>query len=157
MVPLAYDAGLGEIGMSNHLVTLEHGDNIRLGAVFTNLELDLDSPVDFGLTEFCKHCALCLINCPSHSITHLTRMVNGRQFYKFNENSCFDLWAKAGTDCGVCIQSCPFTQGVDLEKVKKMKNNPEIMDELVKEHLDKHGRRKYIKNELDIIKREDDK
>ncbi|MCK5387741.1 MAG: hypothetical protein KAJ22_00500, partial [Candidatus Izimaplasma sp.] len=100
---------------------------------------------------------LCLINCPSHSITHLTRMVNGRQFYKFNENSCFDLWAKAGTDCGVCIQSCPFTQGVDLEKVKKMKNNPEIMDELVKEHLDKHGRRKYIKNELDIIKREDDK
>lgn len=152
LVPLAYDAGLGEIGMSNHLVTLEHGDNVRLGAVFTNMELEIDKPVDFGLKDFCKKCALCLINCPSHSITHLPRIVNGRTFYKFDDNSCFELWTKTGTDCGVCIQSCPFTQGIDLEKVKKMKDNPELMAELVQEHLDKHTRRKYTKNDLDIVK-----
>ena len=157
LVPLAYDAGLGEIGMSNHLVTLENGDNVRLGAVFTNLELDTDSPIDFGLVEFCKHCALCLINCPSNSISHLPRMVNNRQFYKFDDNRCFSVWANAGTDCGVCIQSCPFTQGVDLEKAKIMKNNPEVMNEIIKEHLDKHGRRNYTKNELDIVKKEKDK
>ena len=145
LVPLAYDAGLGEIGMSNHLVTLEHGDNVRLGAIFTNMELDIDKPVDFGLQEFCKKCALCLINCPSHSISHLPRMVNGRQFYKFNDNSCFELWTKTGTDCGICVQSCPFTQGIDLEKVKRMKDNPDLMTELVSEHLEKHGRRKYTK------------
>ena len=152
LVPLAYDAGLGEIGMSNHLVTLEHGDNVRLGAVFTNLELDLDKPVDFGLKEFCKYCGLCLINCPSHAINHLPRMVNGRQFYKFSDDLCYNLWINSGTDCGVCIQSCPFTQGIDLEKVKKMKDNPDIMQELVKEHLDKKGRRVYTKSELDIVK-----
>ena len=152
LVPLAYDAGLGEIGMSNHLITLEHGDNVRLGAVFTNMELDTDKPVDFGLQDFCKKCALCLINCPSSSITHLPRMVNGRQFYKFDENSCFELWTKTGTDCGVCIQSCPFTQGIDLEKVKRMKDNPALMAELVQEHLNIHGRRKYTKNDLDIVK-----
>lgn len=157
LVPLAYDAGLGEIGMSNHLITMEYGDNMRLGAVFTNLELDYDSPVDFGLTEFCKHCALCLINCPSNSITHLTRMVNGRQFYKFDENSCFDLWTKAGTDCGVCIQSCPLSQGVDLDKLKRMKDNPALMDEIIKEHLKKYGRRNYTKEDLDIVKIKDDK
>jgi len=157
LVPLAYDAGLGEIGMSNHLVTIEHGDNVRLGAVFTNMELDIDTPVDFGLTEFCKHCALCLINCPSSAISHLPRMVNDRQFYKFDENRCFSIWSKAGTDCGVCIQSCPFTQGVDLEKVKIMKDNPEIMNEIIHNHLEKYGRRKYTKNELDILKCEEDK
>lgn len=152
LVPLAYDAGLGQIGMSNHLVTLEYGDNVRLGAVFTDMELDIDKPIDFGLAEFCKKCALCLINCPSHSISHLPRMVNGRQFYKFEDTSCFELWTKTGTDCGVCIQSCPFTQGIDLEKVKRMKDNPKLMEELVKEHLEIHGRRKYTKNDLKIVK-----
>ncbi len=152
LVPLAYDAGLGEIGMSNHLITLEHGDNVRLGAVFTNMELDIDKPIDFGLTDFCKKCALCLINCPSNSISHNPRMVNGRQFYKFDENSCFELWTKTGTDCGVCIQSCPFTQGIDLDKVKRMKGNPELMEVLIREHLEIHGRRKYTKDDLDIVK-----
>ena len=118
LVPLAYDAGLGEIGISNHLVTMLDGDNVRLGAVFTNLELEIDEPIDFGLVEFCKHCALCLINCPANCISHLPRMVNGRQFYKFEDDKCYGLWTKSGTDCGICIQSCPFTQGVDLEKVK---------------------------------------
>ena len=157
LVPLAYDAGLGEIGMSNHLVTINNGDNIRLGAVFTNLELNPDKPIDFGLKEFCKHCALCLINCPSHAIHHLPRMVNGRQFYKFDDDKCFNLWTNAGTDCGICIQSCPFTQGIDIDIIKKMKNNPELMEKIVKDHIKKYGRRKYIKNDLDIIKCEDEK
>lgn len=152
LVPLAYDAGLGEIGMSNHLITLNHGDNVRLGAVFTNMELDTDKPIDFGLQDFCKKCALCLINCPSNSITHLPRMVNGRQFYKFDENSCFELWTKTGTDCGVCIQSCPFTQELDLDKVHRSRGNEKLIEELVQEHIKKHSRRKYIKEDLDIVK-----
>ena len=152
LVPLAFDAGLGEIGMSNHLVTLEHGDNVRLGAVFTNMELDTDKPVDFGLHDFCKKCALCLINCPSNSITHLPRMVNGRQFYKFDENSCFDLWVKTGTDCGVCVQSCPFTQGLDLDRVAGSRGNDKLIEELVQDHIKKHTRRKYTKEDLDIVK-----
>ncbi len=156
LVPLAYDAGLGEIGMSNHLITLEHGDNVRLGAIFTNMELDIDKPIDFGLQEFCKKCSLCLINCPSNSISHLPRIVNGRQFYKFDDNSCFELWTKAGTDCGVCIQSCPFTQGIDLDKVKRMKDKPEVIDELINEYMKKNGRRKYTKKHLDIVKIGDD-
>lgn len=151
LVPLALDAGLGEIGMCNHIVTMEHGDNVRLGAVFTNLIVNTDKPLDFGLIEFCKKCALCLMNCPSKSITHKPRMVNGRQFYKFDDNSCYNLWTKTGTDCGVCIQSCPFTQGLDLEKVKKMKEFPELMDELMKDHLEKIGRRKYAKKDLPIV------
>ena len=157
VVPLAYDAGLGEIGLSNHLVTLEHGDNVRIGAVFTNLELETDKPVDFGLVEFCKRCALCLINCPTNCISHLPRIVNGRRFYKFDDNKCYEMWTKAGTDCGVCIQSCPFTQGVDLEKAKKMKDNPEIMDEIIQDHLEKYGRRKYTKKDLKIIRIKEDK
>ncbi len=151
MVPIAYDAGLGEIGMGNHLVTKEYGDRVRLGAVFTTLELPVDEPVDFGLEAFCKICGLCMINCPSHSITHKTRKVNGRTFYKFDDQTCYNMWLKGGTDCGTCIQSCPFSQGLDLEKVDKMKDNPVLMQELFDEHLKKYGRRNYIKKPLKIV------
>jgi len=152
LVPLAYDAGLGEIGMANHIVTKEHGNNVRLGAVFTTLEIDTDKPIDFGLTDFCKRCALCLSNCPSKAISHKTRDVNGRQFYKFDDNRCYDMWLKTGTDCGVCISSCPFTQGIDLSKLDKIKEKPEIIDEIMAEHFQIFGRRVYQKDDLDIVK-----
>ena len=155
LVPLAYDAGLGEIGMCNHIVTKQYGNNVRIGAVFTTLEVNYDKPIDFGLTEFCKHCALCLSNCPSGAITHLPRIVNGRQFYKFDENKCFDMWIKSGTDCGTCISTCPFTQGLDLSKLQESKNNPKLIKEMVAEFTAKFGRRVYTKDDLDIVKLEE--
>jgi len=151
LVPMAHDAGLGQIGMCNHIVTKEYGNRVRLGAVLTTMELAYDSPIDYGLREFCSKCALCMMNCPSRSITHKTRVVNGRIMYKFNDTSCFEQWTKMGTDCGVCIQACPLTQGVDLEKLEKMKDHPELMDEIMEEHFEKHGRRKYIKTDLPIV------
>jgi ATP-binding cassette subfamily B protein len=33
-----------------------------------------------------------------------------------NQGLYSKMWTKTGTDCGICIQSCPFTQGVDLAK-----------------------------------------
>ena len=156
LVPLAYDAGLGEIGMCNHLVTKEHGNNVRLGAVFTTLEIEYDSPIDFGLSDFCKQCALCLTNCPSKAITHKPRIVNGRQFYKFDENKCYGMWLTTGTDCGTCIQACPFTQGVNLDQLARIKKEPSVITEIMEEHYEKHGRRHYLKHDLDIVKMEDD-
>ncbi len=154
LVPLAYDAGLGEIGMCNHLVTKKYGNNVRLGAVFTTLEVNYDKPINFGLTDFCKRCALCLSNCPSKAITHLPRVVNDRQFYKFYDNRCFDMWLKSGTDCGTCISTCPFTQGIDEKLIDEAINNPELIDRILKDFTEKHGRRVYIKDDLDIVKLE---
>lgn len=156
LVPLAYDAGLGEIGMCNHIVTKEHGNNVRLGAVLTTLELDYDKPELYGLQEFCKKCALCLMNCPSKAITHKQRTVNNRPWYKFDDNKCFEQWQKMGTDCGTCIQACPLTQGVDLNLLNKMKDNVEIMDQIMKQHYDTFGRRNYTKHDLDIVKIEEE-
>ncbi|AIO18654.1 3-chloro-4-hydroxyphenylacetate reductive dehalogenase precursor [Candidatus Izimaplasma bacterium HR1] len=154
LVPLAHDAGLGQIGMCNHIVTKEYGNNVRLGAVFTNLEVNYDKPIDFGLTEFCKRCALCLSNCPSKAITHLPRYVNGRQFYKFHDNRCYDMWLKSGTDCGTCISTCPLTQGVDLDKLDSIKDKPEVINEILDDFVEKNGRRVYTKADLDIVKME---
>lgn len=152
MVPLAVDAGLGQIGMCNHIVTKEYGNRVRLGAVFTTLQLSEDQAIDYGLTEFCKKCALCLLNCPSKAITHKPRMVNGRQFYKFYDNKCFDMWLNSGTDCGTCISACPLSHGVDLNKLNRIKEEPELIDEIMEEHYAKYGRRVFTKGDLPIVK-----
>ncbi len=153
LVPLARDAGLGQIGMSNHIINARYGDRLRLGAVFTTMPLKADAPVDFGLEAFCQRCALCLMNCPMQSITPHTRMVNGRTFYKFDEQSCFKMFQNMGTDCGVCIQSCPYTQGISEEAQAFMRNDPERIDAFLKDYLkDKRGRRVSIKTPLDIVK-----
>ena len=123
LVPLAHDAGLGQIGMCNHIVP-----------------------------KFCNRFSLCLSKCPTKAITHLPRVVNGRQFYKFDENRCFDMWIKSGTDCGTCRSTCPFTQGLDLSKIEKIKEEPELIDEIINEFKEKYGRRVYQKEELDIVK-----
>ncbi len=141
LVPLAYEAGLGEIGMCNHLVTKTHGNNVRLGVVYTTLKLDYDEKKSFGLEEFCKECSLCLMNCPNNAISFKKRMVFDRPFYKFDENACFEVWTKTGTDCGICLNSCPFTHGIDQDLIAQMKGNKKLIKEIVKTHISKHGRK----------------
>ncbi len=155
LVPLAYDGGLGEIGMANHLVHPRFGNAIRLGAVLTTLQIDADKPIDFGLKAFCKRCALCLMNCPSQAIKPSERIREGRTFYRFDDQRCFQLWKNTGTDCSTCLSSCPFTQGIDAITIEAMQHDPAIIDDVIQAHLDAHSRRPYQKHPLEIVKKED--
>ena len=67
-VPVAADAGLGELGRLGLLMTPEFGPRVRLSAVTTNMPLVQDKPVTFGVQEFCSICKKCADNCPSGSI-----------------------------------------------------------------------------------------
>lgn len=154
LVPLAYDAGLGEIGMSNHIIHPQYGDRIRIGAVLTDLTLKPDTPIHFGLRSFCAQCGLCLINCPNQAIKHKRRIVYDRVFYHFDEQSCFKIFKTAGTDCGVCIQSCPFSYHIDEKTIQWMENDSEKIDQTIKKHIAKNGRRPCIKQPLDILRGE---
>src|SRR4030066_448546 len=46
-IPLAIDAGLGELGRNGLLLSPEYGPRQRLCKVFTNLPLVPDKPIDF--------------------------------------------------------------------------------------------------------------
>lgn len=68
LVPLAVDAGLGELSRMGYLITEEYGPRIRLGAVTTDMPLITDKPVDIGVEDFCSICKKCAVCCPSKSI-----------------------------------------------------------------------------------------
>jgi reductive dehalogenase len=110
MVPLAVDAGLGELSRMGYLITKEFGPRIRLSAVTTDLTLIPDKPVDIGVEDFCKFCKKCAVCCPSQSIPMEDQtVVNGTRRWKINAETCFGYWGKVGTDCNVCMKVCPWS------------------------------------------------
>lgn len=110
LVPMAVDAGLGELARLGYLLTKEFGPRIRLGAVTTELPFVPDKPIDIGAEDFCDICKKCAVCCPSQSIPQEDQVeVNGTRRWKLNAETCFEYWGKVGTDCNVCMRVCPWS------------------------------------------------
>jgi len=141
-------AGLGELGRMGILITKEYGPRLRLGVVTTDLELNTDQRENFGMKEFCKICNKCAENCPSGAIDEEDPgQLNGEERWKTEVEKCFKVWQMSGTDCGICISSCPFAQNLALEKINKMKGNPEIMRDILREYNKENKERPYNESE----------
>jgi reductive dehalogenase len=114
-IPMAIDAGLGELGRLGLLVTPKYGPRIRLAKVITDMPLVPDTPIRFGVTEFCESCMLCADDCPSRSITKGPQIWEGRSpannpgVYKWyvTPEGCYDF---NGFSCSNCKRVCPFTK-----------------------------------------------
>ncbi len=110
-VPLAVEAGLGELGRCGFLLTREFGNCLRLSTVTTDLPLICDRPVDIGVDDFCNRCKLCAEVCPSQAISKGGKVnVRGVMKWQIDPVKCLSYWNRVGTDCGVCIGSCPWTE-----------------------------------------------
>jgi len=119
-IPLAVDAGLGQLGRNGLLVTQEYGSCIRLCKVFTDLPLEPDTPVDFGLVDFCRSCRRCADACEADAISttrdpsfEIACPSNNKGILRWavNADRCYDFWATNTAACSNCISACPFTSG----------------------------------------------
>ena len=115
---MAMQAGLGDIGRHGMLITPGLGAGIRLSKVLTNLPLVPDTPIDFGVTEFCETCMVCARRCPSKAISHgertseahnVSNAPGGLKWY-VDAEKCIGQWARQDKPCTVCISVCPFTK-----------------------------------------------
>jgi reductive dehalogenase len=108
--PVAYDAGLGELGRMNYLISKKYGGRARLGAVTTDLPLFPDKPISLGVHDFCSKCRKCADNCPSGAISKDNETeIRGANKWELNVEKCYRYWRIAGTDCGICMKVCPFS------------------------------------------------
>ncbi len=111
MVPLAIDAGLGELGRQGYLIAPKYGARVRIFATLTDMELIPDRPISIGAEEFCSKCKKCAEACPSRSIPSNEKVLySGVEKWKLDEELCFDYWSKIGTDCAICMAICPFSR-----------------------------------------------
>jgi reductive dehalogenase len=117
-IPLAIDAGLGELGRNGLLITKEFGPRVRIAKIFTNLPLKSDDPMDFGVIQFCSICNKCADNCPGKAIISNQRSLKPHNIsnaenqlkWPVNAERCFSFWAKNEGSCMNCIRSCPFNK-----------------------------------------------
>lgn len=107
----ATQAGLGWVGRNCQLVTHQFGPWIRLGTVFTDLELPCGPPVE---NNFCGRCTRCVDACPAKAL-------KGNAWYPgipreeiLDVRAC-DRWKKEhylqyhqGHNCGICSAVCPY-------------------------------------------------
>jgi len=116
-IPLAIDAGLGELGRLGLLITPEYGPCVRLCKVFTDMPLSCDKPIRFGVTEFCKRCTRCADACEVEAIqkteepTYDTVCPSNNQGilrWPVDHDKCYQFWIENGGDCSRCIAACPF-------------------------------------------------
>lgn len=114
-VPLAIDAGLGELGRNGILITPKFGPRVRLAKVYTDMPLIPDSPIRFGVKEFCDVCMTCAVDCPSGSISKGEQVWEGKSVsnnngtlkWYINPEPCFDF---NGFSCSNCKRNCPFNK-----------------------------------------------
>ncbi len=117
-VPLAIDAGLGELGRLGLLITPQYGPRVRLNKIFTNLPLVPDKPIEFGIWDFCTVCGKCARYCPGQAIpygepTDQPASISNREGilrWPLYAEKCLGWFARNGGDCSNCIRVCPFNK-----------------------------------------------
>jgi len=107
----ATKAGLGWVGLHCQLITRPFGPWIRLGTVFTDIELPCGPPKE---KNNCGCCTLCVEACPAKAL-------KGNKWYPglpreeiLDVRAC-DKWKKEhyfrfhkGHNCGICLAVCPY-------------------------------------------------
>ncbi|MCF6241437.1 MAG: 4Fe-4S dicluster domain-containing protein [Bacteroidales bacterium] len=113
---VARDAGLGELGRMGLLMTPELGPRVRIGVVTTDIPLVVDEyHYEASVIDFCTSCKKCADNCPSRAIMFDNMQeIDGVIRWKINHEACFTYWNIVGTDCGKCIQVCPYAHPDNL-------------------------------------------
>jgi reductive dehalogenase len=115
-VPILQDAGLGTQGRHGIVITPETGSNFRAAFVTTNLPMEIDKPIDFGVNEFCQDCQICAEICPSASIsfekTNKNMTTRGYRHWEINQASCYNFWMQSmgGIGCRLCLIACPYSR-----------------------------------------------
>jgi len=117
-IPLAIDAGLGELGRNGLLVTPQFGPCVRVCKVLTDMPLVADRPIAFGVEDFCKRCRRCVEACRVDAVSsavepsfqpacRCTRP--GVRRWAVDGEKCFAFWLENGGSCSACIAACPYT------------------------------------------------
>jgi epoxyqueuosine reductase len=104
-------AGLGWIGRHCQLVTFEYGPWVRLGTVFTDMDLPTGPTIE---QDFCGKCDKCVEACPADALS-------GEKWHPglvreaiLDARACDDWKTEqyppynGKHNCGICSSACPF-------------------------------------------------
>jgi ferredoxin len=113
MTPLIIESGLGEGSRLGIAVNPFVGASFKAAAVLTDLPLEPDKPIDFGLQEYCLNCRICAEQCPMHAISDREKeLYNGYETWRQNYKLCISgvMTNPTGNMCQHCAKVCPWNR-----------------------------------------------
>ncbi|WP_035269228.1 reductive dehalogenase [Desulfitibacter alkalitolerans] len=159
-IPLAIDAGLGQMGRNGKLINPQFGSRCRIAKIITDLPLLTDNPIDFGVTKFCEACKKCARHCPANAITSKPKssqvldetMNPGYLRWVLNHKKCFQYWSECGTNCNICMAVCSYNRGYKWTKGLLNGFDKSTMDTIL-ETLEDESLKPSSKNSKDFWKK----
>lgn len=135
-IPLALKAGFGEIGRHGSIIHPTMGPLFRIGSVITDLDLEIDHPIDAGIAEFCDKCQICQKKCPANAIPNErensgNKDQKGNYLYKIDTGKCFPYFAKYKY-CSLCLPVCVYNHkewAKDFDGYKTRKGSKILKEE----------------------------
>ncbi len=118
----AVQAGLGVMGENNLVLNREWGPRMRFTAVFAEMDVDLDQPMQ---TEVCRMCAICVRECPTEAIDGaefersecLAEFDPGPKMKEIQRREVFHVTEYTKEQCSLCITTCPYGMFNDLTEM----------------------------------------
>lgn len=134
--PLLLLSGIGEMSRAGIVLNPFLGTRFKAAVVTTDLALEPDSPVDFGLQEFCEKCLKCAAECHAAAIPRGGKvMYNGYETWHFDADQCskFRTTNPHGSACGRCIKVCPWNkpEGWTHDMVRWMIKHTPFLDRVI--------------------------
>ncbi len=110
-IPMARDAGLGEVGKNGLLITRANGPRVRLACVYTDIEnlpfAERSDEFDW-IADYCDSCDACIRECPADAIypQPITVATGGPSYV--DHKKCAVPFSR-NNGCTLCIKYCPFS------------------------------------------------
>ena len=118
-LPLVLWAGLGELSRIGELVLNPFvGPRFKSVVLTTDVPLEVDRPIDFGLQYFCSNCLKCARECPCSAISFGDPvMFNGYEMWKPDVERCarYRITNAKGSACGRCMKTCPINKVISAD------------------------------------------
>lgn len=112
--PVLLWAGLGEMCRIGDIVLNPFlGPRFKAAVVTTDMPLEPDKPIDFGLQDFCAKCRNCAEACPVQAISRGGKVMhNGYERWPVDVQRCTSMRIgnPHGSGCGTCIKVCPWNK-----------------------------------------------
>ena len=118
-VPAIVMAGLGEVSrIGDTILNPFIGPRSKSVLITTELPMEIDKPIDFGLQDFCAQCRKCARECPCNAIPFGPKLIfNGYEIWKADVEKCtrYRVTQSKGSACGRCMKMCPWNREDTLE------------------------------------------
>lgn len=107
-IPAMIQCGLGELGRHGSLINPDLAANFRPSFVTTDLPLAFDTPIDFGVQDYCENCNLCRNNCPGEAVATDHIVTEGVKRWLIDMEKCYPFSRLNEAYCHICVDVCPY-------------------------------------------------